>query len=313
VLFLTSQDRLRLSFNRLVRFREIYPHLPKNFYILKNSLIFDVDQKEIASLICQTNLLLQSAAIVFGTFFLEIHCRQSICFIASLQLQAANYTASKNMVAAIATSTATEENVRTEFHNLDRMQIIPWNLVAPRIESNEAELKLYLNEQKIPFHWASNGEWGIEESDATLLVQAYYQAKASAEIQAMRFPSSPEPQQSEDVTSKPKNPKSKNQKNSAIKLIGEYKPVKNLLDSVRRYLEAFAPGDTLAQNKALDEIIAGGMRGKKHLKLALQAYKEGEVPVEAELSAAFVRLRDRRIKEATKIAETEASEELAQN
>lgn len=321
----TRYDRLTLSLLRILRFQEKHPHL-SDYHATASKLIFNIQTRcKVEALIRQTNVLLQSAAIVFGTTSLEIRQGGVFCYAASLQLQESIDTDSKDMVA-----TTEQSNARaTEFQNVpEGIKIIPWSRIAPRIESNEDELKSYLSEQKIPFHWAENGEWGVEESEATLLVQSYFQSKATAEIAAMRFGATVPPEnkpiegcletQVNPVTPKAKKEKSTLEKLPPIKLVGSYSPIKNLLDSARRYLEAVAPDDMPAQSKALDEIVTSNTRGKKHMKLALSGYKPEEMPAEAELVAAFVRLRDRRIKEASKPTPTESNieetpEELAQN
>lgn len=301
---------------RSLRFAELHPDLIKYlFKVGKDSLTFATDtNQEAAELVPKTNLLLQEGAMIFGTTSIEILCCGDFVFAADLELQSIDVANETRSMQATATATKNTRAIEFEVSSQPQpTQIIPWTEIAPRIMADEAELKRQLAGDRIPFLWAVNGEWGIEEGEAILLIQNFYQARATQEIASMRggVPSV-SPEVARDTQKKTSKPKA-----SAIKLVGEYKPTKNLFDSSRRYLNAIAPENPDTQMQILEEIIAGEARGKKHIELALSGYEEGKAPTKVELTAAFVRLRDRMKKEkhspATGEALTEATSEESQN
>ncbi|BAZ39449.1 hypothetical protein NIES4101_54020 [Calothrix sp. NIES-4101] len=311
---LTDEDFLKLQLKlqeaRSLRFADLYPDVP--FQTEGQLLILNTKSSQDAcKLIPEVSFFLREGAIIMGTTSVEIRCCNKFIFAVDLELEATEVLnkAENAMSTATLERKANNRSVEFELNNRTGANVIAWSQVAPRLMATEAELKSELSASRVPIFWAENGEWGIEQSEAILLIQNFYQRKATEEINSLAALDTPEEKPvAAKKTSKPKLP--------AIKLVGEYKPVTKMLETCRRYLDAIAPENPEAQMQALEEIIAGGTRGKKHIQLALSAYEEGKAPAEAELIAAFVRLRDRLQKEAEKSTATEGQvshENEAQN
>lgn len=329
---LTAADRLILQALRLERWRHKHPKISPFFHSVElNKLILNVETASITPiLIRSSNYLLQDAAIILGTSELEILQNRQFAFAIELKSLATISTQDTEMDIEMATATLTTEqqnNRAVEFQPIEEQNqnfVIPWTEIAKTIGASEDELKAQLTSARIPFLWAENKEWGILEEDAALLIKKFYEAQAVAATNKMRAASqrikpkvegelkaSSEPfPQTTTATKAPAKKRSSGSK--PVKLATEFKPVKNLFESVKRFVEAITT-DATAQMKEIEEIISGTARGKKLLKLALNAYEQGTVPNEAEMLSTFLRLRDRRIKEANKAQPEQPPQEIVQN
>lgn len=331
---LTAADRLILQALRIERWRQSHPRISPFFHSVElDKLILNVEASSITPiLIRSSDYLLQDAAIILGVSKLEILQSREFMFAIKLQSEATFSTQDTEM--ATATLTAEQQNNRAiEFQPVEEQSlVIPWSQITKTIGASEDELKAQLTSARIPFMWAENKEWGILEDDAVLLIKKFYEAQAAVATQKMRAATQGKSETSpleegkletdskaQAVAIKEKAPAKKRSSGNSkpVKLTTEFKPVKNLFETVKRFVEAITT-DTNAQMVELGEIIGGTARGKKFLKLALDAYEPGTAPSEGELISTFVRLRDRRIKEANKTPQQHQptdpqGEEIAQN
>jgi hypothetical protein len=309
---LTLSDLQHLQKLRLQRFSELLPQMESvSFSTSGQTLIIKAANKKI---IQSTDKILVVAAMVLGCLRLEIHLKSARVYFAELQSKAKDIEGGSSMTAAAQTrevecSIATEQT-QLEQAQLESEKFISWQIIATKTGETEQDIKRRSTELNISFYWVGES-WGMLARDASQLVVRHFfdrgQALA-AEIMGeenMSVPVVPQTQHTSNgvnpaaTTTKPIKPKAS--KPTPIKFQGDFTPVKEIPETVKRYLEALAPGDIEAQNAIIGEVTNETPTGKRHLDKLLGAYPTSiQKPTRFKLQSSFKNIGSRRKKEGEK-------------
>jgi hypothetical protein len=276
---------------RIERLQELVPDLVGlDITTDEDTLLIDVaSPSEAMCLITRAKDIIASAGLVFGTASLEVSVNCSPVFFIEVQSVNSLKDAGKNMVA---TAERIDLSVEVPLTSQTETTIISWKAVAGRLGETEQQLKKRASALKIPFYWSEDGSWGLAAKEASTLIMQSFIAKGQQEVQAMLGEAT-----LQAALQNPSTEQKSKSKASTIKFQQEFKPVKSISTTIERYLEALHPSDTDAQNQVIHEVVSQTTLGKRHVKNFFSGYTEKMAkPLESEVIAGFVRLKDRRVK-----------------
>jgi hypothetical protein len=315
---LTDRDRTHLQELRLARLLKKLPALkPATLEYAGQILTVVVDENDIktaAAIVWNSKRILDIAAIILGTSEFELWRGDTFLYRAELESNQCNRDICDMASATLEANRAIEFNVE-ESKSSENEPLVQWQVIGNKTGYDEGTIIERCRALNIAFQWMDGKNWGIPLSAAKqiLIRLRFEQGQNEAEElsslvlkesgwmppSASTETNGSQPKTKTTTADKPK--KTGTKRPTPIKLVGEFKPVKDPNETSKRYLEAVAPADMDKQMGIIDAIVSETKEGDKHLEKILSSYNpNAEKPAQFKLRTAFENLGKRRKLEASK-------------